>query len=240
MFSLFLCQRRQRIYETCSDVQILTRAAMPCQMRIDCNEGAKVPSGQYCVSVTVKTSMLFTLRQTSRGFALWKLLYAPRETQNYLFSGHTFKVTVRLFFFNLACESWLRRAIELFTVCLWIFSMQRTAGWKSDVTIKERASRAHTFETAFEFSRELKDARVNAYAHHVLSRPVRLSHEPPLRSEFISDCQLFGSEPSLIMRILHPASLRCVQRPLCSPEYMKAKLQEIQPFSIKPSLADYY
>lgn len=62
----------------------------------------------------------------------------------------------------------------------------------------------------------------------------------PLRSQFISDCQLFGSEPSLIMRILHPASLLCVQRPLCSPEYMKAKPQEIHPFSIKPWLADYY
>lgn len=96
---------------------------------MDCNEGATVPLGQYGLSVIVETLRLFTLQRSQELSLLENSFTLQRERENteLFISVHIFKVTVCLFFYNLARESSLCCGAELFTICCdFFFFMQCT------------------------------------------------------------------------------------------------------------------
>lgn len=102
---------------------------------MDCNEGAKVPLGQYGLSVIVETLRLFTLQRSQERSLSENSCTFQRESENteLFISVHIFKVTVLFFFYSLACECSRCCGVELFTVCCEFFF------YAAHGTLKERS-----------------------------------------------------------------------------------------------------
>lgn len=199
---------------------------------MDCNEGAKDPSGQNGLSVIVETLRLFTL-QRSQELSLSEnsfTLQRERENTELFISVHIFKVTAHLFFYNLACEERPCCGAELFTVCCDLFIFYAVHGTLKERSDNRRACCLLLYTcTHFLGERILVYITLHSQGHshecmHALTCTITRIHwflsqfvlPSPSRTAFTSDCQLFGSEPSLITQILHPVSPLCIETSLLS------------------------
>ncbi len=191
---------------------------------MDCNEG-KGPLGTACLVCDSGNIEVVYHSSDLKSFRSRRTLSRSRgreKTQNYSLLFIYLKWQRTSFFTTWHVKSALAVALNYsLSVVSYLFFMQCTVRWKSEVTIAEHSLHTHTHTHMHTFlgERILVYITLHSQGHshecmHALTCTITRIHSfvshsvlpSPSRTAFTSDCQLFGSEPSLITRILHPVS----------------------------------